>query len=223
MKTLHIIIFTVLLLLTSCTKKGCKDPKALNYNSKSDIESDPSVCILVDYPKDGEELTKVIVEGTISSSSNVVWSKVPGAEVDYRIEGDITIIGALTIEKGVVIEIESDAGIYITGKLKAEGTVSEKIVFKPVTSSWGGIRIELQGFSKLKFNYVEMIGGNNSSSSINCDNYGYSGIVQINNSIITAPQSQLGCGIKFYDSFQYNNSSAIYNTTFNNVTQDFCF
>jgi len=69
------------------------------------------------------------------------------AAIDYRVTGVMDITVAVTIEPGVVIEFEEDAGfgVYDSGSLNAVGTASQPIVFQGSSSTkgyWRGIHLE---------------------------------------------------------------------------------
>lgn len=121
---------TAIMALSSCSKEeGCTDPNALNY----DPNAEENCCCA--YAPDTEDSGNIVVTNNITS--NTTWTK----DNVYQLGGRIAIeSGAtLTIEPGTIIKGEAGTGTNATvlivargGKLMAEGTASEPIIFTSV-------------------------------------------------------------------------------------------
>ena len=124
-----ILFFAVasLVAVTSCKKKGCTDPTAINYNSEA--EKDDGTC---EYEQ-GQ--TTVTVASNITS--NTTWT----ADNVYVLASRVAVeAGAeLTIEAGTIIKGQAGTGANATalliargGKLFANGTAGAPIIFTSV-------------------------------------------------------------------------------------------
>lgn len=88
------------------------------------------------------------------------------AEVDYRVSCVVDITEPLTIEPGVVIEFENNAGlgIYDNGSINAVGTADKPIILKGLNGtkgSWRGIHIETNSLNnRFEFVTVQDAGSN---------------------------------------------------------------
>ncbi|MEH7300473.1 Ig-like domain-containing protein, partial [Neobacillus drentensis] len=76
---------------------------------------------------------------------DTTWTK---DKSPYLVTGDVVVFPdtTLTIEPGVTVKFMSDTGMAIRGKLKSEGTESEKITFTSENQSiyWDGIQVDSQ-------------------------------------------------------------------------------
>lgn len=111
-----------------------------------------AVAAVVVYPQD---ITSDI-------TSDVVWKNInptPGG-TDYIVKNSININAKLTIEPGVIVQVESNHELYVgaPGKLVAIGTANDHIVFKAKSTSgpdWKGI-VVASASDENELNYVEI-------------------------------------------------------------------
>lgn len=125
-KKLLYFLFVPLVGLNSCTEEGCTNKDATNYNK--DADKDDGSC---EYESDLDNL--------ISSNitTNTTWKK---GEVYVLANRIVVEDGAtLTIEPGTIIKGQAGTGANATaliiargGKLMAEGTAAEPIIFTSV-------------------------------------------------------------------------------------------
>ncbi len=95
---------------------------------------------------------------TVSGTQSGTWTT---AGSPYQVTGDITIPTGqtLTIEPGVTIEFQAHYRIYVQGKILANGTEANPILFTSVdhNTGWGGIRLyeipEISIFRYCHFTY----------------------------------------------------------------------
>jgi hypothetical protein len=129
MKKGIILLATVVGLATisSCNKKGCTDPDALNYSEKA--KKDDGTCVYA--PVENE----VIVTSNITS--NTTWTKDKIWILGSRIA--VTSGATLTIEAGTIIKGQAGTGANATAliiargsKINAVGTASSPIIFTSV-------------------------------------------------------------------------------------------
>lgn len=123
-------LLTVGLIFSSCKREGCTDVNAKNYDEKA--KKDDGSCEY-DEPVDTTG-TKVV---TANITKNTTWRKAN----TYVLAGRITVTSGatLTIEPGTIIKGEAGTGANATalliakgGKLMAEGTATEPIIFTSI-------------------------------------------------------------------------------------------
>jgi len=85
----------------------------------------------------------ILAQTQVSGSQSGTWSL---NNSPYQVTGDVTIPGGqtLNIEAGVQIVFQGYYRIYVNGKIVADGTDQNPIVFTPVNQNtgWGGIRLD---------------------------------------------------------------------------------
>jgi len=127
MRILNLITLSLILLLVSCKKEGCTDPTAINYNIHA--EKNDGSC---EYEASSQ--LQVITDNIVE---NTTWTK----DKVYVLDNRVTVLNGvtLTIEPGTVIKGEAGTGPNATaliiargGKLIAEGTESEPIIFTSI-------------------------------------------------------------------------------------------
>lgn len=136
-------IILMALALSSMVYQGCK----------KDEEEDPP-----------QPLGPIVLDCTFFETDQVLVDD-PNRAVDYQVTCVAQVDGEITINAGVVIEFEDDAGLYVDdGYLKAIGSASSKIVFtgvNKVKGSWRGIFFEsIKTNNILEHAVVSYAGGN---------------------------------------------------------------
>ena len=128
---LPMMILAAGLIMTSCKKKGCTDETATNYNAEA--KKDDGSCEYADPVVDDESM--VIVSSNITSNTTWTNDKVYILNTRVAVESGAT----LTIEAGTIIKGEVGSGANATaliiargGKLMAEGTSTEPIIFTTI-------------------------------------------------------------------------------------------
>ena len=108
-KTILFFAVASLVAVTSCKKKGCTDPTAINYDSEA--EKDDGSCV------DAPDETTVTVASNITS--NTTWT----ADKVYVLASRVAVeAGAeLTIEAGTIIKGQAGTGANATALLVARG------------------------------------------------------------------------------------------------------
>lgn len=80
--------------------------------------------------------------------------------VDYCIKANITVTSALTIEPGVIIEFDDNAGLYVDGgKIIAKGNAANLIVFtgkNKIKGAWRGIELSASDEEENEFDFCEI-------------------------------------------------------------------
>lgn len=129
--------------ISSCSKKGCTDSLANNYDEKA--RKDDGSC---QY-----DIINEVLSGEVSSDKTLSYLDVNGNVAEYTLAGGVHIKdgATLTIEPGVVIKSDPEEAVaYLLveqgGKLNATGTEDKPIVFtsgatSPARGDWGGIII----------------------------------------------------------------------------------
>ena len=106
-----------------------------------------------------------------SGTANRTLENDPDRAVDYVIPCQANVNVDITIERGTVIEFETDAGLKIfdSGSLSAIGTASEMIVFTGVNKSrgsWAGLYFESAANSnRLSYCHINYAGGTQFNSN----------------------------------------------------------
>jgi hypothetical protein len=125
-----LVLATLTLATTSCKKEGCTDETALNYSEEA--KKDDGSC---NYADDVVDESTVMVSSNITE--NTTWTK----DKTYILNTRVAVLSGatLTIEPGTVIKGEVGTGANATalivargGKLMAEGTATEPIIFTTV-------------------------------------------------------------------------------------------
>ena len=100
----------------------------------------------------------IFAQTQVSGNQSGTWSL---SHSPYQVTGNITIPAGqiLNIEAGVQVVFQGYYRIYINGKIVANGTENNPIVFTPTdqTTGWGGIRLDgtpdISEFHYCKFEY----------------------------------------------------------------------
>lgn len=130
---LSVLLLTAAFTMTavSCKKEGCTDETATNYNA--DAKKDDGSCEYEEPVVDDESM--VIVSSNITSNTTWTKDKVYVLNTRVAVESGAT----LTIEAGTIIKGEVGSGANATaliiargGKLMAEGTATEPIIFTTI-------------------------------------------------------------------------------------------
>lgn len=115
--TMMISALTTLLVFSACEKDDNND----------NVQTEPATLLDCDFARDDTTLVND-----------------PNKAIDYIIDCQVFVGGVLTIEPGVVIQFETDAGLEIgdNGTLVAIGNAQNKIVLEGVTATkgaWSGV------------------------------------------------------------------------------------
>lgn len=130
-KSIIFILFVLpILVATSCKKKGCMDPIAINYNPSA---QKPDVCTYSSISIDC---------GNGGIFGDRVFMDIPENEIDYIISCDAAFIDDVVIEPGVTFYVADGVTIRFWGDVKMNGTSNKPIRFVPQDNSWKGIRVE---------------------------------------------------------------------------------
>lgn len=130
---LLVVLTASCLFLTNCKREeGCRDPKAINYNA--DAKKACDVCC--EYKEEtNNDIPTVVVSGFIET--NTTWS----ADTVYELASKVIVKNGitLTIKAGTIIKGRTGSGTLATaliisrgGKIMAEGTATEPIIFTSV-------------------------------------------------------------------------------------------
>ena len=208
-KILFIILVT--LSVVGCTKKGCKDRNAINYNHNPSVTSDPTSCEFLSNNFN----TITIQNGDVTQTTT--WGKVAGATVDYYINSTIDINAELVIEPGVIIEFGHSGELVLnSGSLYLMGEENNRIILRNVAESdWKGISISGQNYPnrEFHFNYVDIIkasGNDYFEGSINLNDYCD---IQLNNVSISGSSNS---GLNIFSSDDFIGANFISNLTVSN-------
>lgn len=126
-------LVALVLVFSSCKKKGCIDPAADNYNVEA--EKDDGSCT---YSNSGNDTSNEITEDiTVPTTIN---------EGITSICGSIDVSAELNVSPGAVIIMCSGASLNITGSgyINAVGTAADPIIIKGETESsgfWAGLAV----------------------------------------------------------------------------------
>jgi hypothetical protein len=124
MKKSILLMSLVLPLTMACTKKGCTDPTAINYNESA--QKDDGNCLY------DEETENVVKSGILTSDET--WT----SDNVYELAGKVVVNNGvtLTIEPGTIIKGREGSGTLASalivakgGKIYADGTPSNPIIF----------------------------------------------------------------------------------------------
>lgn len=188
LKSMKMIAVTLLVggaatTVTSCKKEGCTDPIATNYNQKA--KKDDGSCTYSVSDKSVVEIPAGDITGTVNWTKNNI----------YKINGFVRVQegGVLNIEAGTVIfgDFETKGTLIIQkgGKIFAEGTASEPIIFTSekapglrTPGDWGGLVICGKAPNNIPGGEAELEGGYGAfhGGSDPHDNSGVLRYVQIN-------------------------------------------
>lgn len=116
------MVFGLAALLNGCTREGCTDLAADNYDSRAEI--DDGSCLY--YGGDG---LPIDLTGTITTATTIKDISTDGNVIEYYIDGTWKIDAAVVIEAGVRIEMRAGSKIHVTenGSLNATGESNNKI------------------------------------------------------------------------------------------------
>ncbi len=107
------------------------------------------------------------VAGTITEDT--VWTE---AESPYEVTGDVTVPAGVTlqIEPGVVLQFQQDTGLDVRGRLVAEGTPFDRILFDraPGASRWDGVEFR-QTLEDNRITYADMNYGDDQGEAVRVD------------------------------------------------------
>lgn len=131
------------------------DDTNINPDPVDPIEIDPPITLSCDY---------------FQKNPNAILKDNPNAPIDYIVSCKMAITDNVTIEPGVTIAFDTDAGFSVgTGSLKAAGTADKKITFTGIIKSpgaWAGIYFESNDAkNELSHTIVEYAGGSRFNSN----------------------------------------------------------
>lgn len=176
------LIGSMSVVTTSCKKKGCTDPTAINYDAEA--EKDDESC---EYEQGPAEV--VVVEGEITSTVN--WTN----DKQYLVKGFFRVQegGVLNIEAGTVIfgDTETKGTIVVQrgGKINANGSATQPIVMTSEKApglrqpgDWGGLVLCGKAPNNIPGGTAELEGGYGGfhGGTDAADNSGVVRYVQIN-------------------------------------------
>ena len=153
---LGLLFLGVCFVLVSCTRKGCTDSQATNYDYKAKI-SDESC--FYEAPVFDAKTINLGCHPSLSSCSmsELVLSDIPGVEIDYHVTEMIEVSGIFTINPGVTITFAHEAGFICKGHTIFNGTVNNPIELRPLTNNWGGLTFNGTN-QQATINYVNLTG-----------------------------------------------------------------
>lgn len=137
-----------------------------------------SACTSDDGPKVEEPIIQndppiILACDHFTKNPNTLLKDNPHAAIDYIVTCKMSINDNVTIEPGVTIAFETDAGFWIreTGSLHAVGTTTKNITFTGVNKdrgSWGGIFFSSNNpKNEMNFTVLEYAGGKPVSGGTN--------------------------------------------------------
>jgi len=107
-----------------------------------------------------------------SFQSDMVLTDDPDKPVDYIVTCQANVNGALSVQPGVVVHFESNAGLkVVNGSIAIQGTSSEPVVFdgtSSVSGAWAGIYISSNNVNN-SINYLSIRNGGGDSFNSNDD------------------------------------------------------
>lgn len=147
-RTLFLMMLGLSVITSSCVKKGCTDPQAINYSPQA--KKDDGSCIIKEDTTDN-----IIKSGHITSDET--WT----SDNVYQLEGKVVVDNGvtLTIEPGTTIKGGQGTGtlasvliISVGAQINAVGTPTNPIIFTSVLDNgnnldendngmWGGVII----------------------------------------------------------------------------------
>jgi hypothetical protein len=145
----HVFVIVAMLLATSCTKKGCTDPEALNYNQQA--EQDDGTC---NYNSQDNLLV-----------GDITHDKTLTADRIWILKGRVTVTSGtvLTIAPGAIIKAEAGTGANASclliargAKIYAQATHDNPIIF---TSTADNIQLGQRAGSSLGSGVSGLWGG----------------------------------------------------------------
>lgn len=134
-----------------------------------------------------------IFSTTYADTKTSTWPALNGSS-SYRVSGNLSIDGDLTIAPGAIFEMDEDVIISVYGSLSAIGTDTEHITFTSsnITGNlyWKGIYVN-SASSLNEFTYVDLSYAGNSVMNFSGSDFAagigveYTGKISVNNSTIT--------------------------------------
>lgn len=148
-------------------------PAIITVNSENEIAvayectgCNPAVDVLTRVTDGEEPVVPVLIDNTITSDRVLFNLVCDPDQPDYLVSGFVGVDAFLTIEPGVIIAFEANAGLVVGqfggGAISAIGTSSEPIVFTGQTKAkgfWGGLVFETNDVrNELDYVIVEYAG-----------------------------------------------------------------
>lgn len=126
----------------------------------------PALDVLARRDDDAEPLVPVLIQGDILSDRTLTNVICDSGEPDYRVRGVVGIDALVSVEPGVIVEFESNAGFEVNefgdGALQALGTRDERVVFTGAIQTpgfWRGLVIRTDdGRNELRHVTVQYAG-----------------------------------------------------------------
>ncbi|MBL1281383.1 MAG: hypothetical protein COA33_013980 [Fluviicola sp.] len=218
----HLFFCLLLVLIASCKREGCTDPKAVNYDYKVKI-ADNSKCIYKEYTADNNTVVIDFGQYSCSSFADFHFKKIPGATVDYRIKCFVRFGGKIIIDPGVTIEFTEDAGMRFDKVVSINGTIDSVINFIPVNSYWRGL--EFFGYSfpdtvNVHYLNVKNAGNPQTTSDLSFKYWGITFITNGNYNITNIQVDNCINGGVLFHTTSFDND--VYSIIFDSVTISNC-